>query len=198
MNTIILRDFEERDIDFIYRCKNDEKLNEMIVGQFRPFSYEEAVKWVHGCMGEHETFKFWAVATNDAEKRIVGWVSLSEINKSDRTACHHGLVIGDSLYRDGTAMFEAMLLSMGYAFDNLKTHRLYGSCLSEHKISPYLLSALGFTLEGTRRDATFKNGRFFDINDSAILENEYLENKLNNIYETNCLIRNFIRNKKHK
>ncbi len=198
MNTIILRDFEERDIDFIYRCKNDEKLNEMIVGQFRSFSYEDAANWVHGCMGEHETFKFWAVAANDAEKRIVGWVSLSEINKLDRTVCHHGLVIGDGSYRDGTAMFEAMLLSMGYAFDTLKAHRLYGSCLSEHKVSPYLLSALGFTLEGTRRDATFKKGRYFNINDYAILENEYIENKLNNKYETSCLIRNFIRNKKHK
>ena len=43
-STVLFRDFEDRDIDFIYHCKNDEKLNEMIVGQYHPFTYEEAVK----------------------------------------------------------------------------------------------------------------------------------------------------------
>ena len=56
--TVLFRDFEERDIDFVYRCKNDEKLNSMIVGEWHPFTYEEAVKRVHGCMGEHETYKY--------------------------------------------------------------------------------------------------------------------------------------------
>ena len=40
--TVCFRDFEVRDIDFIYKCKNDEKLNSMIVGQWHPFTYEEA------------------------------------------------------------------------------------------------------------------------------------------------------------
>ena len=59
--TVCFRDFEERDIDFIYKCKNDEKLNSMIVGQSKAFSYEDAVQWVHGCIGSHDIFKFWAV-----------------------------------------------------------------------------------------------------------------------------------------
>ena len=48
--TVCFRDFEERDIDFIYKCKNDEKLNSMIVGPWHPFTYEEAAKWVHGLL----------------------------------------------------------------------------------------------------------------------------------------------------
>ena len=99
--TVCFRDLEERDIDFIYKCKNDEKLNSMIVGQWHPFTYEEAAKWVHGCMGEHETYKFWAIATNDEEKRIVGWISLSNIYKVNRSACSHGIVIADPAYRNG-------------------------------------------------------------------------------------------------
>ena len=47
----LFRDFEERDIDFIYHCKNDEKLNSMIVGQWYPFTYEEAVKWYKKAVG---------------------------------------------------------------------------------------------------------------------------------------------------
>ena len=85
--SVLFRDFEERDIDFIYKWKNDEKLNSLIVGEFKKMSYEEAVNWVHGCMGEHETYKYWAICTNDDEKRIVGWVSLSSIDKVNQSAC---------------------------------------------------------------------------------------------------------------
>ena len=172
-STVLFRDFEERDIDFIFRCKNDEKLNSTIVGSWHPFTYEEAVKWVHGCMGEHKTFKFWAVCTNDEEKRIVGWVSLSQIDFENNSVCHHGIVIGDNDYRDGTAMFEAMLFTMEFAFNVLNLHRLYGTCLSNHKVSPHMLNALGFNLEGVQREAVCRNGKYYDILEYAMLEEEY-------------------------
>lgn len=173
VNTVTFRDFEERDIDFIYKCKNDEKLNSMVVGNFHPFTYEEAEKWVRGCMGEHETYKFWAVCTNDEERRIIGWVSLSNIDRINRCVCHHGIVIGDNDYRDGTAMFEAMIFTMEYAFNSLNLHRLYGSCLSGHKVSPHMLNALGFNLEGVQRDAVCRNEKYYDILNYAMLEEEY-------------------------
>lgn len=191
-NTVCFREFEERDIEFIYKCKNDEELNRMIVGQFKPFTYEDAEKWVHGCMGEHDTFIFWAVCTNDEKRRIVGWVSLSEIDQNNHSACHHGIVIGDKEYRDGTAMFEAMLFSMKYAFEELKIHRLYGSCLSEHKVSPHMLDALEFKLEGIQRDALFKNERYYDVLNYAMLENEYNNLKNNCVFEVDKLIMAFV------
>lgn len=196
--TVLFREFEERDIDFVYRCKNDDKLNKMVVGQYHPFTYEEAEKWVHGCMGEHETYKFWAVCTNDNEKRIVGWVSLSKIDLLNRSVCHNGLMIADNSYRGGTVKFEVMLYSMDYAFSVLKVHRLYGSCLSEHPVSPYMLTVLGFAFEGTHRDSVFKNGRFYDINDFSILESEYFEKKSNNRYEVGSLLQDYLNIKRHK
>lgn len=197
-STILLRDFEERDIGFIYQCKNDKRLNEMIVGQFRPFTMEEATKWVHGCMGEHDTYKFWAICTNDEERRIIGWASLSEIDKESRSACHHGLVIGDKLFSDGTAMFEAMLLSMDYAFTKLGVHRLYGWCLSEHKITPHMNEALGYVLEGRRRDAFYKDKRYYDLLDYGMLDNEYFKYKESGRYDMNTMLRNFIKSLKNK
>lgn len=191
-STILLRDFEERDIDFVFKCKNDEKLNSMIVGDFRPFTREEATNWVHGCMGEHETYKFWAICTNNAEKRILGWVSLSQIDKSNRSACHHGLVIGDNEYRDGTAMFEAMLLSMEYAFVTLNIHRLYGCCIAGHKITPHMNYALGYQLEGRRRDALVKDGKYFDLLDYSMLQGEYLNMKRDGAFEMNKMIKKFL------
>lgn len=195
-NTVTFRDFEERDIDFVFKCKNDEKLNSMIVGDFHNFTYEEAAKWVHGCMGDHETFKFWAVCTNDEEQQIVGWVSLSQIDYKNSSACHHGIVIGDSNYKDGTALFETMLFSMEYAFDVLNIHRLYGSCLSEHKISPHLLNALGFTLEGKERESVFRFNRYLDVLNYSILRDEYINCRNKGAFEISCAIKNFIKSAK--
>lgn len=171
--TVIFRDFEERDIDFVYRCKNDEKLNSLIVGDYHPFTYEEATRWVHGCMGEHNAYKFWAICTNDDENRIVGWVSLSEIDYVNQSACFHGIMIGDEKYRDGKAWIESFLFIYDYVFYHLKFNRLYGSCLEEHKASYCMTFAMCETVEGIARQAVYKNGKFNNVVYGAILKDEY-------------------------
>ena len=143
--TVVFRDFEDRDIDFIYKWKNDEELNKMTVGQFHPFTYKEAVKWVRGCMGEHETYKFWAVCKNDEEKEIIGWTSLAKIDKGNQSAFFYGIVIGNPQYRKGLPWIEIQQYVMEYAFMKLGIHRLEYSCLAEHPssmaIAPVMFNA---------------------------------------------------------
>lgn len=197
--TVTIRRFEERDIDFIYKCKNDEKLNSMVVGNWKPLTYEEAAQWVRNCMkGDRPDLKFWAVATNDDEQRIVGWVCLSQIDKQNKSACHHGIVIGDNDYRDGTAMFEAMTFSLDYVFQNLGLHRVYGSCLSVHPTSPHMLNALGFCIEGIEKDSVYKKGRYYDISKYALLENDYKNYFREGRYEIKNLVKLFIKSLKSK
>ena len=52
--SIKFREFENRDIDFVYHCKNDENLSRLIVGEFKPISKSEAIQWVEGCKGHHD------------------------------------------------------------------------------------------------------------------------------------------------
>lgn len=172
--TVLFRDFEERDIDFIYQCKNDKKLNSMIVGQWHPFSREEAVLWVHGCMGEHETYKFWAICTNDEEKRIVGWISLSDIDRTTKRAHFHGIVIGDALYRDGFAWIESYLFIMDYVFNTLSFESITGSCLIEHKHSTLISKALFFEVYEIDKNAVTKDGQIFDIEKHELYKIDYM------------------------
>ena len=188
-STVLFRDFEERDIDFVYRCKNDEKLNSLIVGEWHPFTYEEAEKWVHGCMGEHDTYKFWAVCTNDEEKRIVGWISISQINHINKSVCFHGIVIADPLYKDGFAWIDCYLFVLEYAFEVLKLNRLYGESLIGHPQSNAAGVVFYYTHEGTKRQAVYKNNRYYDVKQSAILSHEYFEHKNNGDYEISSLIK---------
>lgn len=189
VNTVTFRDFEERDIDFIYHCKNDEKLNSMIVGQFHPFTYEEAVKWVHGCMGEHETFKFWAICTNDEEKRIIGWISIADIDNVNKKCSTHSIVISDPDYNDGLAWLESVLFMFKYAFEVLGLNRVYGVSLMGHKMSNRMGPLMFMQTEGVLRQAYLKNGKFYDLHYSGILKDEYFAHKEAGDYEIMKLIR---------
>lgn len=188
-SSVTFRDFEERDIDFIYKCKNDAKLNSLIVGKFRPFTFDEARRWVEGCMGEHDSYKFWAVCTNDEEQRIIGWVSLSQIDRENQNACFHGIVIGDENYHDGFAWIESYLFIMSYTFEVLQLNRLYGSSLVGHHVSNHASEVFLWTAEGIMRQAVMKDGRFYDLKCSSILKDEYFLHKSEGAYTTRSILK---------
>lgn len=185
-STVIFRDFEERDIDFIYRCKNDEKLNSRVVAQHRPFTYEEATEWVHGCMGEHDIYKYWAIATNDNVQRIVGWVSVAQINYTNKSVFFHGIVIGDSDYKDGMAWIESYLFVFQYVFEILKFQRLYGANIVGHKESSAIARALFFTIDEIKREVI--NNKPCDVECYYITEKDYNFHKNNDDYDVYNII----------
>lgn len=196
--TVSFRDFEERDIDFIYKCKNDEKLNSMIVGDYHPYTYEEATKWVHGCMGEHETYKFWAICTNDDEKRIVGWVSISNIDRKNQSVCFHGIVIADSNYNDGFAWIESYLYIYQYCFEVLGMNRVYGESIVGHKLSGNIGKILQVPHEGIKRQAIYRNGKFYDLGFGALLREEYFKHKEDGDYEMKAILKRIYNLRKNK
>jgi RimJ/RimL family protein N-acetyltransferase len=140
-------------------------------------------------MGEHETYKFWTIATNDDEKRIVGWVSLSEIDKANRSACFYGLVIGDEEYHDGFAWIESYLFIYEYAFERLGLNRVYGTRLMEHKQTKAMGLIMFSKREGVLRQAVYKNGQYHDLSIGSLLSSEYFEHKNNGDYEISAIIR---------
>ncbi len=196
-STVCFREFEERDVDAIYKWKNDEKLSQMIVGQFHPITYEDAQKWVKGCMGHHDNFIFWAICTNDDEKRIIGWAALAKIDKVNQSAETHSIVIADPDYNDGFAWLETEILMFNYAFEVLKLNRLYGVSLVGHKISNQVGELMFMKTEGILRQAICKNDRFYDLQYDAILKDEFFAHKEAGDYELMAIIRRLkkLRNK---
>ena len=178
MNTVVFRDFEPRDLDFIHKCKTDAKLNSMIIGNWKPFTYEQSKAWLDGCIrADNPSYRFWAIATNDDEKRIIGWTSLSGIDHENQKACGHGIVIGDPDYKDGMAFIECHLFLMKYVFETLHFNRYYGESLVGHKDSNFMEEVMFISIEGVRRQAYYNNGRFYDSHITAILKDEYFDHK---------------------
>lgn len=197
MSTVFFRSFEEKDIDAIYHWKNDERLNSKIVGLWHPFTYEEAAIWVRGCMGEHESYKFWAICSNNDEQEIVGWVSLSAIDYVNSSACFHGIFIGDDRYRDGMAWIESYLFIYDYVFNILKFNRLYGSNIEEHKASYCMALAMFERVEGIARQSVYKEGRYHDVVYASILKDEYFLHKQNGDFAFKKIIYRLNEARKH-
>lgn len=195
-STVSFRDFEERDIDFIYKCKNDEKLNSMIVGDWHPFTYEEAVKWVHGCMGEHDTYKFWAVCTNDEERRIVGWVSMSNIDKKEKTARFHGIVIADPLYRDGLAEIECYLFIYKKAFLEFGLEKVIGSSITKNGDSQIMKKAFYCTTDNISENSINRDGVWYNVSTGHLSKEAFISHYKNGDYEIMPLIKRIKKLKK--
>jgi len=197
-SNIYFRNFVEEDLDFIYKCKKDAKLNSMVVGNYKPLTYDESRKWLEGCIrADNPKMKFWAICSIEKNK-IIGWTSLSEISSEDQSACLNGMLIGDKEYNDGEVMFDTMLLCMDYCFNTLNTHRVYASCLESHPVSPHMMTALGFRLEGKRVDAVVKNGVRENLLEFGLLDNEYETLLSSGEYKSSKLARRFVKSLKGK
>lgn len=198
--TVLFRDFEERDIDFVYKCKNDEKLNSLTVtvGQWHPFTYEEAEKWVQGCMGEHDTYKFWAICTNDKEKRIVGWIGISNIDRINKSAFWRSIVIGDPKYRIGLPWIETQIFCITYAFDVLGVDTFSEYHFEDHPTSTAIGPVLFFDLDKVEENAVEKNGVVHNLEYYTLRRKVYEEHKAKGDYEFMSVLNRYAQLKRKK
>lgn len=195
--TICFRNFEERDINFIYKCKNNEKLNKFIVGDWHPFSYDEAEKWVHGCMKDDPSYKFWAVCPNDEEKEIIGWVSLSNIDSKLLSAHFHGIVIGNPDFQDGTAWVESYQLIFEVVFSKMKFRRLTGSHLSIHPSSGIIADCMFMQEDYIEKNYTVKDGIEADLIHVSIDSDDYFYHLNNGDYEYTKILKRILNKYRH-
>lgn len=174
---ILLRSFEDRDVDFIYKSKHSRRINQTIIGEYNNFSYDDAIEWVNGCTKQDANYKFWAICTADEFQNIVGWCSISNIDYHNKKASLHGITINDNDYNDGLTCFEVFSLLADYVFDVLKFNRFYTMCIVSNKFTMTIGKIFFECTEGVLKQAICKNGQYYDLSIYAILRDEYFEYK---------------------
>ena len=167
---------------------NDDDLKKMSVGVNRRISKAESLDWVRNRMRDSRDHVVWAICAVDTGK-MIGYAQITDIHYINRSANFSGIVIGDKDYQNGFAWMETYLFVLEYVFERLGLHRLYGSSIVGHKQSNIAGDIFLFKLEGILRDATYKNGRYYDMRISSILKNEYFENKKNCAYELKAILK---------
>ena len=188
--TVYFRAFEESDVDLIYQWMNDDQLKELSVGLNRRLSREESLNWVNTRKNHNDYSYYWAICSK-ADNKMIGYVFITNIHYINRSASLGGIMIGDPNYHNGIAWIESYQFVLEFVFERLNLHRLSDTCIVEHLQSNKIDEAMFFRKEGVLRDAAFKNGRYYDLTEMSILNNEYFEHMNNGDYELKNIIRRF-------
>lgn len=114
-----------------------------------------------------------AVIDNLTEKHI-GNISLQSINWIDRNA-EIAFLLGEKDFWGKGIMFDAGSVLIRHGFKTLNLHRIYCGTSSENIGMQKLALKLGMNEEGRRKDAIFKNGKYFTIYEYGLINpNEIL------------------------
>ena len=172
-SSIFLRAFEVEDYLLINKWRNDINIQMSTCGTFRYVSSEMEKEWVKSKIMNNKTEVYLAICMNDDSRKMIGYVSINNINYLNRTAHGGGIVIGDKEFRDGEIRYRVGLLIREYVFDWLNMNRFTGACLAHHKESEYMMLATGYICEGVERQAVYKNGKYYDKKVFSILREDY-------------------------
>lgn len=195
-SSIILRPFKEDDYLVINKWRNDYNVQKMTGGPIRFVSLDIEKNWVKSIMQDNTKNIYLAICLNDNSQRMIGYISLNNIDHLNKSANAGGTVIGDKEYQDGQAAFEALTIILEYAFDQLNLNRVSAKCLPEHYLAPYSLGAFGFTKEGTERESLYKNGKYHNVDLFSLLRSDYEKLRLENRYAIRNLVKECIKLKK--
>lgn len=174
-SSIFLRAFEPEDYLLINKWRNDYQLQAYTGGPIRYVSSAMEKEWVTDKMLHNLVDIYWAICLNDESRKMVGYISLNAIDHLSKTADAGGTVIGEKEYRDGFIVFEALLMVLRHAFEELNINRITAHCLPDHPLAPYSLQAFGFQFEGRMREAIYKRGKYRDLLAFSLLRKEYDE-----------------------
>ncbi|MBR6063283.1 MAG: GNAT family N-acetyltransferase [Bacteroidales bacterium] len=190
--SVFLRAFEPDDYLLTHKWRNDPEIQRLIAGHRRYVSSEMEKEWVRSKMLNNSTDIYWAICRNDEEKKMIGYISVNNIDHWTRMASAGGIVIGDRSEQNTFAAIEASVLILKYAFEELNMHKVYASCLKDHKSVVALTLGIGYKYEGTLRDNKFKAGRYHDEETFSMLEDEYFVAKAEGRLEVRAIMKRVV------
>lgn len=102
--------------------------------------------------------------------KIVGIVSLKNINLISRTADHAQII--EKEYRSINLFLETNKLIFDHAFNTLGLNRINGGSIDQRQ-TKLMCRFFGFKEEGVSRSAVFKNGKYVDVHNIGLLKTDY-------------------------
>ena len=92
---------------------------------------------------------------------LVGGINMSNVARGIRLSCSLGYWIGEKYARQGY-MTDSIRVILGFAFDQLRLHRVEAGCVPTNEASRELLRKAGFHEEGYARKYLSINGAWHD------------------------------------
>ena len=170
---IYLRPISESDCDGAY----PDWLNDYIVCQGNshgtfPYTRDEARRFVASASSREDSLVL-AIVTRDGDRHI-GNASLDSIHRINRSATF-GILIGDRGDWGKGIGREVGRMLLDHGFLTLNLHRISCGTFENNRAMQRLALSLGMKEEGRRRAAVYKAGRWLDVLEYGILQEEYLQ-----------------------
>lgn len=166
---VYLRAFEPDDYKTTIKWRKDDVIWDMLGGTkyFVSEAYEK--QWIENAIFNSKDVKL-AVCLVENNKHI-GNVYMTNINEINRS-CYSHVLIGEKEYWGHGYAREALLLAIDYMFNERNIHRIQANILTSNIASLKMHEKCGYKLEGTLREAVYKNGKYQDQYVLALVNNK--------------------------
>lgn len=167
---VVLRPVEAEDLEMLRELTNDPDFEKMIVGWSFPVSKKDQEEWFSNAKNGLSRLRY---TIETAEDGAVGMIGLRDIDWKNGSAYGLGMRIAKKEIRTRGLATDAWMTLMRYAFNELRLNRINGSALAYNKASLRVCEKVGFKVEGTQRQAVYKNGEFVDVVIMGCLKSDY-------------------------
>ncbi len=172
---VVLRPWSLSDADELLKALK-QNLTQWTTSLRVPADKKEAVRQIRAKQRKMRSGKMYSFAIVSRETgRLAGSIGLFKIDHKNKNA-EVGYYIRKECWNKGLAT-EAIRLMLGFAFRNLKLHRVYARTFKENVASARVLEKAGFKKEGVERECYYKRGRWHDLVRYGILKKEYVKSK---------------------
>ena len=138
---------------------------------------------------------YLAVCLNDKPRKMIGYVSINDIDHIHRSAKWGGIVIDSSLYdcNPVVILIDTCICLFNYVFMELNVNRFYGLCLEEHENSKRMMMMMNMSYEGKFRKSIYKHGKYHNQLIFSILQEDYFEMNKDARFDYKNLLRNMMK-----
>ncbi|MBL8522973.1 MAG: GNAT family N-acetyltransferase [Betaproteobacteria bacterium] len=168
---VILRELERSDLAILNSWRNDHATIDQLGSAFRFVGTEVDEKWFEGYLASRSHNVRLAIC-DEKSRKVIGAAYLLEIDWISRSA-EFAIWIGEATARGKGAGETATRAMLRHAFHDLNLHRVHLAVIAGNKAAAALYRKIGFVQEGVRRQALFKNGKYVDVVEMAILSSEF-------------------------
>jgi RimJ/RimL family protein N-acetyltransferase len=167
--TIVLAPLMKRDLPSLFAFINDRE-TVLFNAPYRPVSEPDHEAWFDRFARRKDVVIF-GIRLMPGDQ-LIGTCQLHSIHTVHRSA-ELQIRIGKAENRNKGHGTEATRRLLDVAFKDLNLNRIYLHVFSTNKFAIRMYEKMGFSLEGTLRQAAFINGRYIDILVMGMLKDDY-------------------------
>ncbi len=166
---ITIKPLKEKHLEDLLKCRNHHSTRKWLSDP-EIITEEDQQKWYEG-MSKDWKREYYAI--EDYDTNFLGIIRSDEwdaINSSVRI----GIDIAPEYRGEGYGK-EAFKAFTQYVFEELALHRVWFFVDADNRVARNLYLSLGFTEEGTQREALLRDGNWRDYVMMAMLDKEFFE-----------------------